>query len=340
MTIDDIARMAEVSAATVSRALNNSGYVAEKTRRRIMDAVKATGFTPNAAARTLVTQNTKLIGLLFPTLENPIYTEILKGVNEAAMKAGYSVVLGLVGEDEDFSDAAMLRFAALQVDGVIATNPEFHRSRNVEQLTPFIQKKTPITHLGEPDEDHQIDGIEVDDFEGGYAVGAHLARLGHENIAIIGQDVNSYVAKRHQGFRAAYRDAGLSLASIGVEDADFTRSGGYEAALRIAKKLPAATAVFAMNDIMALGAIEAFEEIGMSVPGDVAVCGFDGIHLGLMVRPRLTTFVIPSWEIGQALAELLIDRIERRYAGPVKRIIVSGRLAIRESTLVSRPVSA
>jgi len=336
MTIQDVARLAGVSAATVSRVLNGSGYVGEKTRHKVRDVIEATGYVPNAAARTLVTQRTKLIGLVFPTLENPVYTEILKGANDAAMDAGYSVVLGIVGEDEGASHAALLRFAALQVEGIIASNPEYHRRKNVEHLTPFMQRNAPIVHLGEPDVEHSIDGIEVNDYEGGYEVGSHLARLGHERVIIIGQDENIYVARRHDGFRTAYRDAGLTLAALRVEKADFTRAGGYEAASRIVKELPETTAVFAMNDIMAMGALEAFEHAGKAVPGDIAVVGFDGIQLGLLIRPRLTTFVIPSWEIGHTLAALLIDRIEGRYSGPAKSVIVSGRLAIRESTLGTR----
>lgn len=336
ITMQDIARLAGVSAATVSRVLNGSGYVGEDTRRKVRDVIEATGYVPNAAARTLVTQRTKLIGLVFPTLENPVYTEILKGVNDAAMDAGYSVVLGIVGEDEGASHAALLRFAALQVEGIIASNPEYHRRKNVEHLTPFMQTKAPLVHLGEPDGEHSIDGIEVNDYEGGYEVGRHLARLGHERVVIIGQDENIYVARRHEGFRTACRDAGLNLANLRVEKADFTRAGGYEAASRIVKELPETTAVFAMNDIMAMGALEAFEHAGKAVPGDIAVVGFDGIQLGLLIRPRLTTFVIPSWEIGHALGELLIDRIEGRYSGPAKGVTVAGRLAIRESTLGTR----
>ena len=338
ITIQDVAGLAGISAATVSRVLNGSGYVGEKTRRKVLDVIEATGYMPNAAARTLVTQRTKLIGLVFPTLENPVYTEILKGANDAAMDAGYSVVLGIVGEDEGVSHSALLRFAALQVDGIIASNPEYHRRKNVEHLTPFMQKNTPLVHLGEPDADHGIDGIEVNDYEGGYEVGRHLARLGHEKVCIIGQDDNLFVARRHEGFRTAYRDAGLPLSNLHVEMADFTRAGGYEAALRIAKELPETSAVFAMNDIMAIGALEAFEQAGKTVPADIAVVGFDGIQMGLLTRPRLTTFVIPSWEIGRTLAELLVDRIEGRFSGPAKSVVVSGRLAIRESTLGSRKV--
>ncbi len=336
MTILDIARMAGVSNATVSRVLNGSGYVGEKTRQKVLDVIEATGFVPNAAARTLVTQRTRLIGLVFPTLENPIYTEILKGANDAAMDAGYSVVLGIVGEDEGVSHAALLRFAALQVEGIIASNPEYHRRKNVEHLTPFMQRNAHIVHLGEPDAEHLIDGIEVNDYDGGYEVGSHLARLGHERVVLIGQDENIYVARRHEGFRTAYRDAGLTLSSLHVEKADFTRAGGYEAASRIAKELPETSAVFAMNDIMAIGALEAFEDAGKAVPADIAVVGFDGIQMGLLTRPRLTSFVIPSWEIGHTLAELLIDRIEGRYSGPAKGVTVTGRLAIRESTLGAR----
>jgi len=332
-TIADIARLAEVSPATVSRVMNSSGYVGKATRLKVMDVIKTTGFVPNAAGRTMVTQQTKLIGLLIPTFENPVYLEILKGTNDAAVEQGYSVVLGIEGEDDRTVGAAMLRLAALQVDGIIVAKPEYHTIDTVEQLRPFIARHLPIVQLGDRDPANDIDGITINDFECGHAAGLHLARLGHEACTLIGQPVNRFVKERQEGFRKAYLDQRLPLTGLVVEEADFSRAGGADAALRALEARPWTTAILAMNDIMAIGAIDAIEQTGRRIPEDIAVVGFDGIQLGALVRPRLTTIIFPTYDMGRRLFDLLHSRIDGSWKGETRQVVFNGRLTVRESSL-------
>jgi LacI family transcriptional regulator len=332
-TIADIARLAGVSPATVSRTLNKSGYVGEKNRRLVEDIIKTTGFVPNAAAKTIVTGQTKLLGLIIPTFENPVYHEILKGANEAAVERGFSVVLCIEGEDDQSVNAAMLRLAALQVDGIIIARPEYHAFNAEEKLKPFLARRLPIVQLGTQSEENRIDGIIVNDYECGYAVGVHLARLGHEYCTILGEPVNKFVQERHNGFRNAFLDQGLRTSDLIVESADFSRSGGISATLRALSARPDTSAIFAMNDIMAVGALEAAEQSGCMVPEDLAIVGFDGIQLGSLVRPRLTTIIIPTFEIGKTLVELLLSRIDGTWTGESRQVVLNGRLKVRESSV-------
>jgi DNA-binding LacI/PurR family transcriptional regulator len=332
-TIADIAKIAGVSSATVSRVINNSGYVGAKTRSLVENAVKTTGFVPNAAAKAMVTRQTNLVGLIIPTFENPVYQEILKGANDAAVERGFSVVLGLEGEDDKSVSAAILRLAALQVDGIIVAKPEFHSIETAEHLKPFIARRLPIVQLGNRVAENDIDGITIDNFDCGYAAGMHFSRLGHESLTMIGEPVNGFVRERQEGFRKAYVDQGLPVSGLVVEAADFSRSGGNAAALRALAARPGTTALLAMNDIMAIGAIDAAERAGRRVPEDLAIAGFDGIQLGALVRPRLTTIIFPTYEMGRALVDLLLSRIEGEWAGEARQMIFKGRLMVRESTM-------
>ncbi len=332
-TLADIARLAGVSPATVSRVINKSGYVGNRTRLVVEDAIKSTGFVPNAAAKAMVTRRTSLIGLIIPTFENPVYQEILKGANDAGVERGFSVVLGIEGEDDKSVSAAILRLAALQVDGIIVAKPEYHSIGTAEHLQPFIARRLPIVQLGNRDLENLIDGITINDFDCGYAMGMHFARLGHESCTLIGEPVNSFVRERHEGFRKAYVDQGLPLTGLAVEAADFSRAGGNAAALRALSERPGTSAILAMNDIMAIGAIDAAERSGRRVPEDLAIAGFDGIQLGALVRPRLTTVIFPTYEMGRSLVELLISRIDGSCGGEARQMVFNGRLMVRESTI-------
>jgi LacI family transcriptional regulator len=332
-TLADIARLAGVSMTTVSRVINNSGYVGQKTRSVVEDAIRTTGFVPNAAAKAMVTGQTNLIGLIIPTFENPVYQEILKGANDAAGEQGFSVVLGIEGEDEKSVSAAILRLAALRVDGIIVAKPEFHAIDTVEHLRPFLARGLPIVQLGGRNMEYGIDGITINDFACGYAAGMHFARLGHEFCTLIGEPVNSFVHQRHEGFRKAYMDQGLPLDNLFVEPADFSRSGGSLAALRALAARPNTSAILAMNDIMAIGAMDAAEQSRRRVPEDLAIAGFDGIQLGTLVRPRLTTIIFPTYEMGKALVDMLLSRINRDWTGEAREKAFDGRLMTRESTV-------
>ena len=334
-TIADIAQMAGVSPTTVSRVINNSGYVAKTTREKVENILKATGFVRNMAATTLVTSRTHMVGLILPTFNNPVYLDILKGVNEAAIENGYGVVIGQRGEEAKALNESITHLASLNVDGIISTFPEYHALKPEEYLLPFIKKNFPLVQLGTGRKDLEIDSVFTDAFGAGFQVGRHLASLGHERVAIIGHQENPFSQDRVRGLKSAYVESGIGPKFLKLFDADMTKSGGYDAACEVFADQNKHTAIFALNDVMAIGALLAAEDRDIRIPEEISVIGIDGIDAGLLVRPRLSTFILPTYDMGHELFQLLFSRMSGSYQGDARNVEFHGRLAVRESTLKS-----
>ena len=332
-TIADIAEMAGVSPTTVSRVINNSGYVGKKTREKVENIIKATGFIPNMAAKTLVTSKTNMIGLILPTFNNPVYLEILKGVNEAAIENGYSVVIGQRGEEKKALEDSIMHLASLNVDGIISTIPEHLFIEPEKYLLPFIRKNFPLVQLGKGNSELGIDGVSTNPYESGFQVGRHLASQGHERVAIMGFEENPFTRERVHGLESAYIESGIGIKYLKHFDADMTKNGGYRAACWVFEDPDKPTAIFTLNDIMAIGVYMAAEDKGVSIPSDISIIGIDGIDLGLLVRPRLSTYTLPLYELGRELFTLLHSRMDGTYEGDVRSVEFHGRLTVRESTL-------
>lgn len=338
-TVKDIALIAGVSVSTVSRYLNNSGYVGKQAATKIEHVIKATGFVVNSAARSLVLNKTNLLGVIMPTFENPIYFELLKGLNEQAEQHGYSVVIGQRGETKDKLKESMMHLASLKVDGIVMTTPENLIINEEEYLSPFIKKHIPVVQLGKQNEKMGTDGVSENSIDSGKQIGTHLARMGHKRVSIIGNQENYFVKERVRGFKIAYLEHGLPVDGIQIYPADFTRSGGYLIAKELlSDKRNAPSAIFALNDVMAIGALMAAEELCYEIPNQLAIIGIDGIDLCNVVRPRLSTLVLPIREIGTELFSLLYTRMTGDYTGSSRHKIFSGRLSIQESTFQTKSI--
>ena len=335
-TIEDLARAAGVSSSTVSRVLNHSGYVGKKTRQTVENVIKAHGFIPNAAARSLSTARTALVGLIIPSFDNPVYLEILKGVNSAAIQNGYSVVLSESGEDPENIKRSMMHLAALQVDGIAAASPEVHDVDIADYLTAFISEKIPISQLGDADTRWRIDGVAADSHESGRLAAEHLVRLGHERIGVVGSVLNAHVKRRVEGIREVLLKSGLRPTNILSLEADFTQAGGYRAIQGALAGPGRPDALIALNDVMAIGGLLAAEEAGVAVPRELAVVGIDGIPLGSLTRPRLSSVVLPTFEMGCKLFELIHTRLTGAYDGEARQVVFHPRLAARESSMAVR----
>jgi len=336
LTIKDIAKMAQVSPSTVSRFMNESGYVGKDAAVRIDNILKSTGFVANSAARSLVSNKTNLIGVIVPTLDNQIYLDLLKGISDDAERNGYSVVIGKRGESLQKVRESMIHLASLNVDGIVMTTSENLIVNEDEYILPFIKKHIPIVQLGSGYEFVETDSVSVDSINTGKQVGSHLARMGHERVAIIGGQITRFVRERVEGFKLAYLEQGLSGADIRIFSADYTQSGGYLAMQKILSDSSfKPTAVFGLNDVMAIGALLAAEDMKIPIPDQVSIIGIDGIEMGNMVRPRLSTCVLPIYEMGTELFSLLNSRMRGEYVGAARHKVFTGRLNIRESSLSS-----
>jgi LacI family transcriptional regulator len=271
VTIRDVARAAGVSVATVSRVFNNSGPVHEETRARIREVASQMRYSPNSAARSLITAKSNTLGVLLPDLYGEFFSEVIRGIDQTAQEQGYHVLVSSSHETQDRIEAAM-RAMRGRVDGLIVMSPDI----DAPTLAANLPESLPVVLLNCAVEGTSYDAISVDNFGGAYAMVRHLLSTGRDRVAIITGSSRNYDAReRLRGYRAALRDAGAELRE-GEEGweipGDFTETGGYNAARTIASRndgIPSErrpNAVFAANDAMAIGALSAFRELGLSVP--------------------------------------------------------------------------
>lgn len=336
VTIYDIAKAAGVSPGTVSRTLNNVGYIKDETRNRIEKAVRELKFTPNRAARTLKTKKTGLILLAIPDTDNAFYVDMVKAVQSTAKLHGYSLVLNYTeGKVQDEIKAIKMLHENF-TDGMILITFDFKQAhlKEIERINcPLVISGISAVDLGGKETD-RFDYVGVDTGKGMHTAVRHLIAQGHSRIAYIGGIKNLEVfEERFRGYRNALIDSGLQVADELVYWKDYAESSGYEAANRFLNLEDRPSAVCAANDMLAIGAIRAFEENGIRIPQDMAIVGMDNIDIGFRIKPKLTSVSIAQAEIGRTAAELLFMRLSGKEKGLSRRIIFETRLVVRESSI-------
>jgi DNA-binding LacI/PurR family transcriptional regulator len=286
VSIDEVAREAGVSTATVSRALSGRGHVSDATRARVEAAAKALGYVVSASASSLASGRTRNIGVLVPFLDRWFFSTVLAGIASALMRQGYDITLYSLSDDREQRRTVFDTFLRRQrVDGVIAISLEL----DDEETDRLLELSLPIVAIGGPNP--RLSTLSVDDVEVARQATEHLIALGHREIAHIGAspefDIDFHVpTHRRQGFEHALADAGIPPRPDLFEPADFTIEGGFRAAMRLLERA-SPTAVFAASDEMAIGALLAARELGRRVPDDLSILGIDGHELGGFFR--LTT---------------------------------------------------
>ncbi len=330
-TIEDIARMASVSRSTVSRVLNDHPSVRPSVRDRVLSVIKEYGYAPQAAARHLVTQRTRLIGVLFPRsteylLANPIFASFGQGIGQTCAQRGYLAMLSLGLRDmEERMLFNMLR--SRHFDGIVLISSESH------DPLPFFLKEAhiPYTRIGHDPEGDDEAFVDVDDDEAAYKAVKHLTTLGHQRIAIIkGPDAELCVSRRYRGYERALQEAGLAVDFSLVGEGDWLHTSGKAVMQHFLQLDNAPTAVFSCNDMMAAGALHAIYEQGLRVPEDIAIVGFDDVPQTKVIIPALTTIRQPNEEMGSKATEMLIDRLEGKNEQPLQ-VIFPTTLVVRQS---------
>ena len=324
VTIYDVARQAGVSPATVSRVLNGSGRVAAATRRRVEAAVAQLGYEPNRVARSLATSVTHTLALLLPDITNPFFPALVKGVQLLAEERRYTLLLGHTGADPEREEAYLRVLRGKRVDGVILVGLTLdgRRIRGALGEVPVVVLDRPVDLPGAA-------VVRVDHRGGAFLAVRHLLELGHRDIAHVAGPRDLAVSReRLEGYREALAEAGLPYRPELVVEADFTEEGGYAAVRRLCAAGPF-TAVFAANDLSAIGVVAALRERGLAVPDRVSVVGFDDIHLCAYTVPTLTTVRQPAYAMGRQAAELLIDAVQ---GGDPRGVVFAAELVVRGST--------
>lgn len=301
-TIHDVARVARVSIATVSRALNGSTRVTEATRNRVWQAAAELDYWPNGAARSLIQRQTHAIGVLLPDLYGEFFSEVIRGVDHAARREKLQALISSSHADADelISAARSMRG---RVDGLIVMATY---EPTAEAIDP-IRRRFPVVLMNPASRIEGCSTVSVANFSGAHAAVEHLLGLGHKSVAIImGPPGNADSDGRLRGYRGALHDAGIEPVPTLEFQGDFTESSGYDAARRILQHVPRPTAVFASNDSMAIGLLSALGDLGVSVPQDMAVVGFDDIAISRYLTPSLTTVRVDAYELGAQSVRLLI----------------------------------
>ena len=331
-TIKDIARLAGVSHTTVSRALNDKPRISRKTGDRIRAIAKKLNYHPNVAARSLKVRRTKTLGLVITTIINPFYPELAQGIEKTAREMGYNIILCSTNYEISLEREYIDMLRGKGVDGIIFTSTHMH-DPNIEGL---INERFPIILVNRKIYDesvaNRVDHVVVDNVHGGFMAVEHLIRMGHRRIGIIlGLPQSSASVERLAGAKKALVEYGLELEPDLILEGDFLKASGGAAARRFSRMKPRPTAVFAVNDYMALGAMEGFIEEGFRIPHDVALIGFNDIEISRMRNIELTTIGQKTYEMGSIAVRTLVEKIEEEAHGLVRQIILEPELLIRKS---------
>jgi DNA-binding LacI/PurR family transcriptional regulator len=326
-TIYDVARLAGVSTASVSRALNGTGQLAPATRAAIEAAVEQLGYRPNTIARSLVTKSTQTIAFLLPDITNPFYAALVSGIQEFALAHDHTMLLCTTEGDAEREEQYLELLRAKQVDGALVDGLVLPPAR----IARFVEDGFPIVCLDRDIAARSIPLVQVDNRLGGRMATEHLLELGHRTIAHVSGARSLRISEdRLAGFRDAYHAIRLEPLDL-VAEGRFTEDGGYEATKSLLDSGFEFTAIFAANDLSAVGVLNALAEAGLRVPDDVSVVGFDDLRLAAYTTPSLTTIRQPAAEIAERATQILIDLTHGRRVRRLRHLLPP-ELVVRSST--------
>ncbi|MGB9682360.1 MAG: LacI family DNA-binding transcriptional regulator [bacterium] len=326
VNIQEVAKLAGVSPSTVSRALNGFPGISEKTRLRIIEVAKRLNYKPNYRGQVLTTRSTKTIGLLITDITNPFFPEVVRGAEETSNEAGYTILLGNTAESEEKEESYLDFFSRGPVDGVIISASRISN----EQIISLAEEGLPIVVINKILEHPSVAYVATDMVKGGYLATMHLIKLGHSKIALINGPHHSEAAeKRLEGYRMALEEAEIKynpeLVSYNVPIAE----SAYKEAIRLFYTKDPPTAIFTYNDVMAFGVINAARELGIKVPEEFSIIGFDDIFFSSFTDPPLTTIRQQKKELGQKAVELLFKLMR----GERENLLLEPELVIRNTTI-------
>jgi LacI family transcriptional regulator len=324
VTIAHVATRAGVSPTTVSHVLSGKRVVGAATRDVVMDAIRELGYRPNHVARNLRTRQSHMVAVVVPDITNPFYAVLTRGLADGLDPAGYGTYVcntdGQHERERKFFQDVMDR----GVDGIVFASGE---TASGVTFGP-ADYSTPIICIGDHLDHPMCDAVTPDDEAGSREATAFLVGHGYRRIGMI-QGPLRYGAQRTAGFRSALQAAKHKAAAELMVRGDWTRRGGQEAMRTLMSLTRRPDAVFCANDLMAIGALDVAHELGLDVPGDVAILGFDDVDAATIVTPQLTTVRNPAYEAGRTAGDLLLSRMTRRYSGAGRTVVLPCPLVVR-----------
>jgi DNA-binding LacI/PurR family transcriptional regulator len=325
ITMHQIAKRAGVSLGTVSHVINDTAPVRDPLRQRVLDAIKKLGYQPNQLSRGLRRNKTNMIGMIIPDITNPFFPGVVRGVEDVAYKSSYRLVLCNTDNDPSKEVTYLSDLKSFLPAGLLII-PSIDSSVSADQSGP------PIVCIDRRPRGWKGDIVTVANEEGGYKAAQHLIEMGHRQIGVIsGPSHLTNAGERLRGFTKALSDANVPIAPEYIQEALFDRTSGYSSALRLLHLLPCPTAIFAANDLMAMGALSAVRESRLACPADISIISFDGLDLTELTDPALTAIYQPGYQLGYTAARLLLDRINGLQDDPPQEIVLKTELRVRNS---------
>lgn len=329
-TIRDVAKLAQVAPITVSRVVNNSGYIGLETRRRVEKAIEQLNYIPNSLSQSLRYQKTDMITLLVSDVTNPFWTTITRGVEDVCNANGLNVILCNTDEKSEKLEDYVRILLQRQMDGFIIAPT----SDDAEIIQLIEDNNVPIVLVDRMLSNVQTSAVYSDSETGAYLLTQHLLELGHREFGMIsGSQLQSTSVQRTTGFRRALEDHGISMDTVPILHGQVTQQSGYEMTMelyRTRENLP--TALLAANNFIAFGAQKAFSELGVVIPRDISLAAFDDLPFQIFPTPFLTTAAQDPYRLGQEAANLLVKQIKADEKCPPEQIVLPVQIIIRGST--------
>jgi LacI family transcriptional regulator len=324
-----VAERAGVATSTVSHVINGTRNVDPVLAKRVNAAIDELGYRPNAVAQSMRRGQTHTVGLIVPDIANPFFSDLARALEDASMKAGYSTIICNSDGDEHRESYYLEVLLSKKVDGLVLVGD----SQTSDSLRHAVEHGPPTIVVDRDLDDLPVSQVLVDNIGGGLLAGHHLLDLGHRDIGVLaGPGGLGTSVRRLEGFTRALAGAGVGIREDRVFKGDFRSSGGRAAIQRWLDMGSLPTAVFAENDLMAIGALSAAHAAGVLVPSQMSVVGFDGIPFGADVSPALTTVAQPTAEMAAAAIEMLLERLQD---GDIRKMEFSVSLLVRESSDVA-----
>ena len=323
-----VAKRANVSVTTVSHVINETRPVSDELRQRVLTAMDELGYQPNLLARSLRQGKTHTIGMIIPDNANPFFAEMARGVEDTSFEQGYSVILCNSDGNLDKELLYANVLAEKRVDGILFVVAGLSTKR----ILDLQARRMPLAVVDRDLPDAAVDSVLTDNAQGGWLATHHLVELGHHRIGCItGPSDITPSAERITGYRQALDENGIPVDKALIVRGDFQYDSGYQAASQLLQMDDPPTAIFACNDLMAIGVMSAALKLGLHIPADLSVIGFDDVRLASFANPPLTTIVQPKYEIGVIATTMLLERMHDLEM-PARRRVFETNLLLRQST--------
>jgi LacI family transcriptional regulator len=331
-TIHDIAQKLNISASTVSRALNDNPLISEKTRKKIKETAEKMGYRPNILAASFRTKKTNTIGIIVPLINRHFFSSVISGIEDIAYNQGFTVTISQSNDNFEKETKIAKTLFNNRVDGLIVSIGM--ETTTFDHLKLFSERKIPLVFFDRVVDEIEAHKIVVDDFGGAFRVTQHLIENGAKKIAHIGGPLNLKIySKRKEGFLQAMRENGLLVNDSMIIHNSLRKDDGIEAIQQLIKNNPQIDAIFCANDTTALSAIIYLKSVGIKIPDDIMIMGFSNEPFSEVVTPSISTVKQPGFLMGQKAAELIIQQINSsKQPDKFETIIMPTELIIREST--------